>query len=63
MSTPEAEKIQARLRQIDEYERKGLMRAEEAARTRAALQRRLLAVLMPDTPWWVAASTGRAAGP
>ena len=50
MSTPEAEKIQARLRQIDEYERKGLMRAEEAARTRAALQRRLLAVLMPDTP-------------
>jgi hypothetical protein len=46
----EAESIQARLRQIDDYQSKGLMRAEEAEATRAALLRRLMELLVPDSP-------------
>jgi len=45
-----AESLQAQLRQVDDYERKGLLRAEEAAAQRTALQKRLMAVLLPDAP-------------
>jgi cytochrome c-type biogenesis protein CcmH len=45
-----AESLQAQLRQVDDYERKGLLREEEAAAQRGALQRRLMAVVLPDTP-------------
>jgi hypothetical protein len=47
---PEAESIQARLRQIDDYQSKGLLRAEEAEASRTALRRRLMELLVPDTP-------------
>jgi type II secretory pathway pseudopilin PulG len=55
---PEVERIQARIRQIDEYARKGLMPAEEAEETRKALLRRLMLIVVPDlpaprTPWRV----------
>ena len=55
---PEVERIQARIRQIDEYARKGLMPAEEADTTRKALLRRLMLIVVPDmpaprTPWRV----------
>jgi len=46
----EAERIQARLRQIADYQAKGLMRAEEAEAARAALHKRLMHLLVPDTP-------------
>ncbi len=46
----EAHSIQAKLRQIDDYQSKGLLRAEEAESQRAALLRRLMQVLVPDTP-------------
>jgi len=45
-----AESLQAQLRQVDDYERKGLLRAEEAAAQRDALRRRLMAAVLPDTP-------------
>jgi hypothetical protein len=45
-----AESLQAQLRQIDDYERKGLLRAEEAAAQRSALQKRLMATVLPDVP-------------
>ena len=45
-----AESLQAQLRQVDDYESKGLLRAEEATSQRAALQKRLMAALLPDTP-------------
>jgi len=47
---PEAQTIQARLRQIDDYERKGLMRKDEAAAARKALLHRLMLLLVPDSP-------------
>ncbi|HEX7688712.1 MAG TPA: hypothetical protein VF453_13455 [Burkholderiaceae bacterium] len=42
--------IQARLRQIDEYERKGLMPAAEAAAQRSAQQHKLMRLIVPDAP-------------
>jgi hypothetical protein len=47
---PEAQRIQARLSQIAEYQRKGLMRDEEAEATRAQLLKRLMHLLVPDAP-------------
>jgi hypothetical protein len=47
---PQAEAIQAKLRQIDDYESKGLLRAEEAEAQRAALMKRLMQLLVPDMP-------------
>ena len=47
---PQAEAIQAKLRQIDDYQRKGLLRAEEAEAQRAAQMKRLMQILVPDTP-------------
>ncbi len=47
---PEVERIQARIRQIDEYERKRLIPKDEAAATRKALLRRLMQLVVPDTP-------------
>ncbi len=42
--------IEAKLRQIADYQAKGLMRAEEADAQRAHLQRRLLDAILPDAP-------------
>jgi hypothetical protein len=47
---PQAEAIQAKLRQVDDYQRKGLLRAEEADAQRAALMKRLMELLVPDMP-------------
>ena len=47
---PQVEAIQAKLRQIDDYQSKGLLRADEADPQRAALRQRLMALLVPDTP-------------
>jgi hypothetical protein len=47
---PQAEAIQAKLRQVDDYQSKGLLRAEEADAQRAALMKRLMELLVPDTP-------------
>ena len=47
---PQAEAIQAKLRQVDDYLSKGLLRAEEAEAQRAALMRKLMEALVPDTP-------------
>ena len=47
---PQAETIQAQLRQIDDYQSKGLLRAEEADTQRAALMKRLMELLVPDIP-------------
>ena len=47
---PEAESLQAKLRLVDDYERKGLLRADEAAAQRTALQKRLLQAVLPDSP-------------
>ena len=47
---PQAEAIQAKLRQIDDYQSKGLLRAEEADTQRAALMKRLMELLVPDIP-------------
>jgi hypothetical protein len=47
---PQAEAIQAKLRQIDDYQSKGLLRADEAEAQRAALMKRLMQLLVPDTP-------------
>ena len=49
-STDRRARIEAQLRQVDDYLAKGLMRAEEAAAQRQALQRQLLEALMPDAP-------------
>jgi len=46
----QAEAIQARLRQIDDYLSKGLLRAEEAEAQRAALMKQLMRAVIPDTP-------------
>jgi cytochrome c-type biogenesis protein CcmH len=47
---PQAEAIQAKLRQVDDYQSKGLLRAEEAEAQRAALMKRLMELLVPDMP-------------
>ncbi len=47
---PEVEAIQAQLRQVEDYEKKGLLRAEEAEAQRKALLRRLMHIVIPDTP-------------
>jgi hypothetical protein len=47
---PQVEAIQAKLRQVDDYQSKGLLRAEEAEAQRAALMKRLMNLLVPDTP-------------
>lgn len=47
---PEVERIQARIRQIDDYRAKGLMPADEADATRTALLRRLMLIVVPDSP-------------
>ena len=46
----DAESLKAQLCKVDDYESKGLLRAEEADAQRVALRRRLMQVLMPDTP-------------
>jgi len=47
---PQVEAIQAKLRQIDDYQRKGLLRAEEAEAQRTAQMKRLMRLVVPDTP-------------
>ena len=47
---PQVEAVQAQLRQVDDYQRKGLLRAEEAEAQRAALMKKLMMLLVPDTP-------------
>ena len=47
---PQVEAIQAKLRQIDDYEGKSLLRADEAEAQRAALRKKLMQLLIPDTP-------------
>ncbi len=47
---PQVEAIQAQLRQVDDYQSKGLLRAAEAEAQRAALMKRLMYLLVPDTP-------------
>ena len=47
---PQVEAIQAKLRQIDDYQSKSLLRAEEADAQRTALKKRLMELLVPDTP-------------
>jgi len=47
---PQAEAIQAKLRQVDDYQSKGLLRAEEAQEQRAALMKKLMLILVPDLP-------------
>ncbi len=47
---PQVEAIQAKLRQIDDYEAKSLLRHEEAEAQRAALRKKLMELLIPDTP-------------
>ena len=47
---PQVEALQAKLRQVDDYQRKGLLRAEEAQAQRAALMKKLMELLVPDTP-------------
>jgi hypothetical protein len=47
---PQVEALQAKLRQIDDYQSKGLLRAEEAEAQRAALMKKLMELLVPDTP-------------
>ena len=47
---PPVEAVQAKLRQVDDYQSKGLLRAEEAEAQRAALRKKLMELLVPDTP-------------
>jgi hypothetical protein len=47
---PQVEAVQAQLRQVDDYQSKGLLRAEEAEAQRAALMKKLMQLLVPDTP-------------
>ncbi len=47
---PQVEAVQAKLRQVDDYQSKGLLRAEEAEAQRAALMKKLMQLLVPDTP-------------
>ena len=47
---PQVEALQAKLRQVDDYQSKGLLRAEEAEAQRTALRKKLMELLVPDTP-------------
>ena len=47
---PQVEAVQAKLRQVDDYQSKGLLRAEEAEAQRTALMKKLMELLVPDTP-------------
>jgi hypothetical protein len=47
---PQVEALQAQLRQIDDYQRKGLLRADEADAQRTLLRKKLMQLLVPDTP-------------
>ena len=47
---PQVEAVQAKLRQVDDYQSKGLLRADEAEAQRAALMKKLMELLVPDTP-------------
>jgi hypothetical protein len=47
---PQVEAIQAKLRQIDDYQAKGLLRAEQAEAQRTALRKRLMMLVVPDDP-------------
>ena len=47
---PQVEAIQAQLRQVDDYQSKGLLRAAEAEAQRAALMKRLMYLLVPGLP-------------
>jgi hypothetical protein len=47
---PQVEALQAKLRQIDDYQSKGLLRADEAQAQRDALMKKLMELLLPDTP-------------
>ena len=47
---PQVEAVQAQLRQIDDYQSKGLLRADEADPQRALLRKKLMQLLVPDTP-------------
>jgi len=47
---PQVEAIQAKLRQIDDYESKSLLRAKEAEAQRVVLRKRLMQLVVPDTP-------------
>ena len=47
---PQVEAVQAKLRQVDDYQSKGLLRAEEAEAQRAALMKKLMELLVPDIP-------------
>jgi len=47
---PQVEAVQAQLRQVDDYQSKGLLRADEAEAQRTALRRKLMELLVPDTP-------------
>jgi hypothetical protein len=42
--------LQGKLRQVDDYQRKGLLRAEEADAQRTALRRELMEAVIPDVP-------------
>jgi hypothetical protein len=42
--------LQARIHQVDDYERKGLLRAEQAQAQRAALRRQMMEAVIPDMP-------------
>jgi len=42
--------LQAKLRQVDDYQSKGLLRAEEAEAQRKALRKQLMDAVIPDTP-------------
>ena len=46
---PQVEAIQAKLRQIDDYQSKGLLRADEADAQRPALRKKMMELLVPDT--------------
>ena len=42
--------LQARIHQVDDYERKGLLRAEQAQAQRAALRKQMMEAVIPDVP-------------
>lgn len=48
--TRDVDALKARLRQIDDYQRKGLLRAEDAETSRQALLQRLMRLAVPDAP-------------
>lgn len=50
MQQPDVPRIQQRLKQIDDYVAKGLMRLDEAEAERTGLKRRLLDLALPDGP-------------